>query len=403
MSSVPLISEISKIECQTGNESVNVDNDVDIKVKYGLEPKEEIMEQPSETKVEIVKEGLKPKEETQNIKSLKVKKEGALVVNSKLSGEGMEIVDLTSKSEDDNVGIKCEKETSIKEETRIQKDVKVEITGTPPANDEMLKMKTEETEKKKDKKSKKERKKEKKKRKKEKKARKEAKKAAKKRKREQQALASTQDSVNIKTEEENQSTKRKWEQQEQEDGQDCKRIKSDEDMKVRVNVKKEAPVLRPVPADEDAHFQASFFRYNCPSNRNFSEFRNVEPKYQLEESNVDEMTPWKIRRCIGPILDYVKEQNAKGIDLDTPYEGQEIVKAPKPPKILWLEKRGRGRGRGQGPGRGRGRGRGCVRGMRGKGRGGRGSRQNASTNNTFDSLLASFAVKKDKKDEIDYF
>jgi len=39
MSRAPLKSEISKIQCQIGNESVSVVNDVDIKVKLGLEPK----------------------------------------------------------------------------------------------------------------------------------------------------------------------------------------------------------------------------------------------------------------------------------------------------------------------------------------------------------------------------
>jgi len=83
MSSVPLKTEISKVECQTENESVSVVNDVDVKVKYVLGPKEEIMEQRLETKVEIVEEGLKPVEETQNIDNVKVKKEGNLVLNSK--------------------------------------------------------------------------------------------------------------------------------------------------------------------------------------------------------------------------------------------------------------------------------------------------------------------------------
>jgi len=68
-------------------------------------------------------EGLKLKEETPNIENLKVKKEATLVVNSKLSGDGMEIVDLTLKSEDDNVGIKCEGKTQKKEETNANVEI----------------------------------------------------------------------------------------------------------------------------------------------------------------------------------------------------------------------------------------------------------------------------------------
>jgi len=143
-----------------------------------------------------------------------------------------------------------------------------------------------------------------------------------------------------------------------------------------------------VPAEEDLFYQSNSHRYDCPPNRDFTGFDNVEPKYQLEDTNVDEMSPWKIRRCVGPILDYVKEQKAKGLDLDIPYEGQEVIKAPDPPKKPAPEFRGR---------RDNGRSR-----WRGRGRGGDGFRRNErSSEDAYASLLADFS-QKEKKD-IDYF
>jgi len=215
--------------------------------------------------------------------------------------------------------VKVRKEAESKEEI----EVNVKIRSDVPLCEQVVK--TERSEKKKDKKKKKEKKKSKKEKKKEKKARKEAK----KRKREQEELEAAEKSKKKKV---NKSEAR-------------------EAAKAAVD---EPPVLQPVPADEDFFYMSSKHRYDCPVNRDFTGFNDVEPKYQLDDTNVDEMSPWKTRRCIGPILDYVKEQKAKGLDLDVPYEGQEIIKAPDPPKRSTPELRRNNGGRFRKRGRGRG-------------------------------------------------
>lgn len=149
----------------------------------------------------------------------------------------------------------------------------------------------------------------------------------------------------------------------------------------------EPPILKPVPAEEDLLYQSNTLRYDCTPNRDFSDFKNVEPTYVLEDSNVDEMSPWKTRRCVGPILDFVKEQKAKGLDLDVPYEGQEVIKAPDPPKKPTPEFRVPAGG-------------GRIR-RKGKGRGSARSRDRGEEEkDEYASLLSDFVQKKE---DIDYF
>jgi len=217
------------------------------------------------------------------------------------------------------------KQVSVKTERTEEKPVKVELLDDVEVNVKIIRevpfceqevIKSEGSDEKKEKKKKKKDKKSKKERKKEKKARKEAKKVAKKRKREQKQLET--------------SKKRKIIEPET---QAAKAAPGD------------PPKLKPLPTEEDVFYQSNVVRYDCPPNRDFTDFQNVEPKYQLEDTNVDEMSPWKTRRCVGPILDYVKEQKAKGLDLDVPYEGQEVIKAPDPPKRFTPKLRRRLHGR----------------------------------------------------------
>jgi len=251
----------------------------------------------------------------------------------------------------EKVVVKTE-EIKVKEEKVEEVEVALRVsTAHPVCEDEVMKDETssKKKKKKKDKKSKKEKKKEK-------KARKEA-----KRKR-----------------------KRELEQLDSEKKQKKDKVESEPDVQA-ANIE-EPPMLQPVPAEEDLLYQSNTIRYDCPPNRDFTDFENVEPTYILEDSNVDEMSPWKTRRCVGPILDFVKEQKAKGLDLDVPYEGQEVIKAPDPPKKPAPEFRVRAGG-----GRNR---------YKGKGKSSAGPQERATNDDEYASLLSDFVQKQT---EIDYF
>jgi len=287
----------------------------------------------------------------------------ALVDEAAIEKDTKEVLVVVPGGGTDKVIIKTEdkvEEKPIKEE-KMEEDVVVAVHVSNKSECDKEVVKDESSSKKKEKKKKKSKKE----KKREKKARKEAKK---KRKQEKMWLENAKKQKKEENQEENQET--------------------EPATQAAQAVVGEPPMLMPVPAEEDLIYQSNALRYDCPPNRDFSDFKNVEPSYQLEDTNVDEMSPWKTRRCVGPILDFVKEQKAKGLDLDVPYKGQEVIKAPDPPKKATPEFRRRRGGRRRGRGRGRGRG------------GPPGRLEQGNTQDLYDSLLSDFAKNKN---EIDYF